>query len=364
MRSEVTHYEVLGVAENSSPEDIRRAYRRLVMKLHPDRSGDTRTTDRFVRVTQAYEVLSDPVRRNNYDIVLRMKREQASRASTDSSRRQEPTKTRVSTTRTSDAPDISARIAEAAGLLAQGKFDRASAVAMSVLRMNPRTAMAHAILGDVARARQDLRTALEKYALAIQHDPQNQTFQRRYESLFQQLGEVDRFGTVTQIRGPSVALWGVAVLSGLMMSYVAIAREQPMSSGPQFIQTWTVGLIVMMFVNGVAIGATMSLTTIFDRWETIARGSTGRLSTASVLSVVGLLNFWLAGFLYVLFGLAQRSFTYSMSRAFFVVAVLTASYSVMSALSPFISWDQTALWGGNILLLGTICGWAVADAFR
>lgn len=360
MPSEPTHYQVLGIRENATSEEIRRAYRRLVMKLHPDRSGDSKTTDRFVRVNQAYEVLVDPGRRRDYDAVLRLNRKQTSTFS------QQPTGPRPKTTQTPKVThaDISAKIAEAAGLLAQGKYERAALVAQTVLRMNNRVAMAHAILGDVARARQDFRTALERYSFAIQFDPNNQTFQRQYEALFNRLGEIDTSGAVKKSIGSTAALWGVAALSGLMMSYVAIAREQPIDTAPQFIQTWTIGLMVMMLVNGIAIGATMALARVLDRWDSVARGTSGRCSTASVLSVVALFNFWLCGFLYLLFGLAQGSFNFSMSRVIGVVAVLASSYAVMSALSPYIAWDQTLLWGGNIIFLGVIGGWAVADAFR
>ena len=64
----MTHYEVLGIPESASEEEVRHAYRRLVKTAHPDRAGDTA---QFRLVTQAYEVLSDPARRAAYDRSLR-----------------------------------------------------------------------------------------------------------------------------------------------------------------------------------------------------------------------------------------------------------------------------------------------------
>ncbi len=62
------YYEVLGLERDASPEDIKRAYRRLAMKYHPDRNpGDTEAETRFKECAQAYEVLSDPERRKIYD---------------------------------------------------------------------------------------------------------------------------------------------------------------------------------------------------------------------------------------------------------------------------------------------------------
>src|SRR4029453_11680540 len=64
------YYEVLGVQRNASGEEIKRSYRRLAMKYHPDRNnGDTRADAelRFKECAEAYEVLSDDGKRRRYD---------------------------------------------------------------------------------------------------------------------------------------------------------------------------------------------------------------------------------------------------------------------------------------------------------
>jgi molecular chaperone DnaJ len=61
------HYDVLGVSRDASSEEIKKAYRRLARELHPDVNPDPEAQDRFKMVTHAYEVLSDPVSRENYD---------------------------------------------------------------------------------------------------------------------------------------------------------------------------------------------------------------------------------------------------------------------------------------------------------
>ncbi|MDE3082716.1 MAG: molecular chaperone DnaJ [Acidobacteriota bacterium] len=60
-------YEVLGVARDASAEDIKRAYRQLARQYHPDANPDPEAEARFKEVSQAYEILSDPERRANYD---------------------------------------------------------------------------------------------------------------------------------------------------------------------------------------------------------------------------------------------------------------------------------------------------------
>jgi molecular chaperone DnaJ len=61
-------YEVLEVPKNASDEDIKRAYRKLAMKYHPDKNpGDKSAEEKFKEATQAYEVLKDSKKRSQYD---------------------------------------------------------------------------------------------------------------------------------------------------------------------------------------------------------------------------------------------------------------------------------------------------------
>ncbi len=62
------YYEVLGVKKDSSAQDIKKAYRKLAMKYHPDRNkGDKEAEEKFKKLSEAYAVLSDPEKRKEYD---------------------------------------------------------------------------------------------------------------------------------------------------------------------------------------------------------------------------------------------------------------------------------------------------------
>ncbi|MBU4002095.1 MAG: J domain-containing protein [Proteobacteria bacterium] len=62
------YYKVLGVAKTASPEEIKKSYRKLAMKYHPDHSkGDKAAEEKFKKISEAYAVLSDKEKKKQYD---------------------------------------------------------------------------------------------------------------------------------------------------------------------------------------------------------------------------------------------------------------------------------------------------------
>lgn len=93
-----------------------------------------------------------------------------------------------------------------------------------------------------------------------------------------------------------------------------------------------------------------------------------RFPPSLILGVVALANFWAALALYLGIGASQNAFNPSTSRIVAAVSLVTGVLAMACAMSHAddrqAMMGQTMLWGGNLVYIGALCGWMVADGFR
>ena len=67
-----TYYEILGIPRDASMEEIKKAFRKLSLKYHPDKCNDNDSISKFQKINEAYETLYDVEKRKNYDFTQRI----------------------------------------------------------------------------------------------------------------------------------------------------------------------------------------------------------------------------------------------------------------------------------------------------
>jgi tetratricopeptide (TPR) repeat protein len=158
MRKQVTLYDTLGVERDASDEDVRRAFRRLALKYHPDRfAGDQRAEaeERFQGITEAFNVLSHPESRDSYDKEI----------------------SHGTDVKKMDAKEISRRLAaKGSQLMREGKMAEAVETLKTAIDHDNNNARAHYFYGQViGRISGKERDALRHVEQAIRVEPDNAT---------------------------------------------------------------------------------------------------------------------------------------------------------------------------------------------
>lgn len=379
-----THYESLGISRNSTQDEIRSAYRKLVLKHHPDHSTNPRSKEIFLEVTEAYQVLTDHERKTGYDAMLageqqreaEKKRalriaEQARRdkeremAAASAARSQHAgTATRTSPPR-GDPATVMSDVAKLTILYSRGQFADCERLAQWVIERDPRQPMPYAVLGDIARSKRDINEAARLYSMALQMDPKNALYLRRYEELLghSRMVETKKNAQLEpeEQRSFTLLVGGFVLLLGMI--YVFWAKEPPIFATLGPISTWTLGLTVWLFVGGAVAGTCLSLSNMVERLDSLTDSSLGRRAPIVTLGLVAIFSFPVALGLYMLLGVWQKGFNFSTTRLLIAVSLVTFLFSG-AAFFQGISFTQSLLWGGNLSYMGALCGWLISDSVR
>lgn len=363
MAKKRTHYQVLGISHNFTSTELRSAYRRMALMHHPDRSQAPDAVDRFIEIVKAYEVLNDPQRRESYD---RLQGIELGQAAVRPGSVAEPARSEASRSSAHERPGAATQTApdldRLASLFGHGRFGEAERLARAMIKAHPGLAVPYAVLGDVLRSRGDHAGAATQYAYAYQMEPRNAVYAKRHEESMRRTSR--NSGGTGAARTPTSALW-VAFCGVLVVAaYLALSHEPAFLPRLPFVSTWTLSAVMGTLVSGLMVGASMSQAGLLDQFEAATSASTGRPSPTVALAFVALANFWVAAAMYVAIGHPQSAYHYSTSRVLSATASATIVLSLASALGGTMDAWQLLVWGGNLVYMGALCGWMVADSLR
>jgi len=362
------HYEVLGLSMHATQEAIRRRYRELVRQYHPDVNPSLQAKEQFLRIQEAYQVLSDPERRRHYDALLRLQQGEPPSVRYTKPRVEPSSPQRASRATSSQsnrsADEVRRVIMQAERAFLQGRLQDALYWAKQATRLAPRHPKGHEIIGDVYRTQGHYEAALNAYTYAVQLDPHNSDLQRKLDSVL----------THTQASPPSPMRRNLPALKlppewklyaaqslgwGTVLFLLTLAYTVP---GAPSVLGWSLNLLAYLGLAGFLTGFLMAV----SRWVAPIgdafpwRRGGGQISAGSVLVGLSALCFPLAILLYTLLALTQGGLSRSVARVFGVSGALTLGFAL---LYPYDSL-YTALFGGNLLFLALVGGWYLADNLR
>lgn len=370
------HYQVLGVRRRATEAEIKAAFRALAREHHPDVAGPG-SAARFVEIKEAYEVLSDPGRRNTYDAaltytenILRQQQEAAARAASQSQRReyfQEAPREEPKTEKPKPASG-GADILRLTTLFRSGRLKEAEEKAMDILAANPQQPVALAVVADIARMRGNLAVAQKYYALAAQYDPSSAIYVRRQQEMVEAMGQMappEKESTAVRTKpaegGRPGALGFAAVIIFGAMVFAAAFRDQALRL--PLVPAWGPSMLFSLAFSGLILGAMLSASNAVGRFR-VTQGGTSTVAPGAVLALLAVLNFWLAALFYLVVGSIQRAMNESLLRLLGSVSVIVVLFGLAAFSRSLDMLWQTLLWGGNIVYLAAVAGWFVADALR
>lgn len=217
MSAQQNHYETLGLPASATQEEIKKRYRELARRFHPDVNSTTEAADKIRSINDAYQVLGDPDRRAAYDserilrqVVARqthLRESQPNRPTPDPKTQPqeskveyngfgrtyretpatEPVRTGPTTVTRRSREQIST---EASQMLADAKlafinrqYRKAETLCLQVLKDNQSCSSAHEIIGDINVYRGEMERATTAFTYAVQFDPWNVTAQKKLEKI-------------------------------------------------------------------------------------------------------------------------------------------------------------------------------------
>jgi curved DNA-binding protein CbpA len=374
-----THYEVLGISEGATQDEIKKRYREMARKYHPDVARDKEmATQIFSLITEAYKTLSDQDARKTYDAELSLKKRRAQeRSNPNGSRMPGPNASPAPrSARESANAEADRLVTQAQASFVRNKLNEARNLAEQARRYNPRSATAFEVLGDISRVQGRVDEALGHYTMVLQLDPRNSAVRQRMERMArstiafsaplpqQPRMSNDPLRAVPDHKRPLarllLSLVGYAIVA-LLLLVGAFTHDSWRSAGFPLVSEWSLPLVALLVLCGVILGTTMASTGAIRRLEDdfLLRTRGAGAPLGGLMMLVGALCFWIAGLVHLAVAVVQESYASSLLKVYGSIALV-----VTLATIAFDGGWQTFLFGGNVVLLSYLLGWFLGDFFR
>jgi curved DNA-binding protein CbpA len=374
---EQSHYEVLGVDRAATAEEIKRRFRELARKHHPDVArGDSAET--FILINEAYQTLSNPRLRALYDSTIKLREMQARNAearsagSPETHRPTPPPPPRPRQTATRDKAD--AHHFRAAELFRRMRLREAELACKEAIRLDRANPALFELLGDIYKARGRDEEALAMYSYALQLDRTRGSVR---EKIARMTGEragpifgARARGSDRRRRGPSIVMLPVrlgatfAAMAGIgWLASLVAALPGPAASVWLF--DWDETLLLALTASGLLLGVVLSLDGVLGSARQELGGpralSSGHSSPVGILLILfGMIFFYAAVAVYWILSILENHVSPSVLITFAGACGLILLFATMAGDGA----ANVILLGGNILFPSLLVGWRIGDAVR
>lgn len=364
MRTLRNYYEILGLPRDATLAQIKRRYKQLVRKYHPDVAADKQTAHRlFLQIREAYETLGDSVRRRDYDASLDGER---ARATAPSYRPSSAPREGVT-----PGSEVARLLKDAQWAFIQHRFQEAANHCKAALRIDGRNARAYSILGDIYRAQGKTNTAVRYYSYALQYNPADRESEKKLMNLVGRKIGLDRRPAANTARPASsmtlnMVWWGIAFF---LIMLIGVHPGEPIPRLGYYIpqvSKWSSNLVGLIAGASAIVGMLLSINGLVSHPdEELVFDSSGSnwavIPTGFLLLVGSGFFFPGAAAFYIAAGLVQNSLSKSVLTCFVgVVGVVLLSALVYQPDARY----QVIMFGGNVSFLSMLIGWYVGSAFK
>lgn len=383
---------MLGLASTALPEEIKRRYRELARRYHPDINRDADASDRFKEINEAYCTLSHAGRRASYDLELRY----AARKTAEQTRPQKassPAPTPASQPPHSSRPHsqpvgeetVKQIVLQAQIAYSRGRLLQAAGLCRQALRLNRRNAAVYELLADIYRAQGKTDEAIAMLSYALQLNPSSPSISAKFNRM---TGHRSPTRSMPDSGGPShssplsvfdhrsVQLAGRAFALVICLFVIIIslvgAHQAPGNPSRWIAEylPWLVGwderLLLCLAGSGLATGASLSfvgrLAPIKETfWFTAGGPRKAVVSFAAIILAASLIFFYGAALVYFIASVMQESYSRSVALTIAAAMILIVLFALVYSPGSQVS---LILFGGNIIFPSLIVGWVSADGVR